>query len=619
MHFATAWFFWAVSNDAVTDHLTKVTDGVDGGGFLAFVVDDPRYDVGNVLKHVHSKYDSKVLIFGRGFDPGAERYFGTLKLLVVLTSSLRNVDVVIDAARNSNLLNGRSRVLIVTGAGGIGSALEALWEKRYVNVAISSETSGTIATFTYNGFRERSERLEDVSSRQPFYDKYRNVNGNVLNLLAIRSDDDSKSRVRTYPNGTAGFWGRDVDLFRAIVGFLNGTLAMHSADDLRFSGFNPWRLTNDNRARILETKLKILREGAFFRCRIVRALTVDVTGSIDMLTSEELILGDDSKGATESLYPHTTDDLMILLRRAEKLPHYLYLAKIFKPATWLAFVSSLVLAVPIWSLLGSDVYTFLERCIYVVRTTTGGPLPRAPPTTAERVFVTFWLLYALIIATAFVSNLATSLMDEKYYDNIDTIDEFCESGLVLSLYGTQRDEIRKAFDGTQRSSCFARSILHPSRYSNANASLNNYTSMTLDYAPVHPIAVNHGRAAIVLMREGVGRRLHMMRESPLPNYLAFVVPKGSPMVDVLNELVRKSVEGGLFKRWKAAMMHDLILAGYVKPDDVFVVDSKIRALSLRHVQGAFVLLGCGLGASGVVFVLELAGFRLREVFRSGLP
>lgn len=340
-----------------------------------------------------------------------------------------------------------------------------------------------------------------------------------------------------------------------------------------------------------------------------------------MMTSEEIIIGDNLKGATENLYPHDNEDMFLAVKKATKIPHYLYLPLVFSSELWGSFAGTVGLGTLAWGIVRSKYYRSLSgKLVNIVRMTTGGSLPRTASSVSERTFLSSWLIFSLVMTTAFTSHLTSVLLQERHEPEIDTLQQLQDSGQIIVAYQTQIIELRKAFSGTSKSDLFDRMQPIPKEYDQTDYRKNkDYRYLVWEVAQTNTIIIPRSKAEIVMLVPGLGNVIHLVKESPLPNYLSFTVPAGSPMLDVLDDFVKKMKEGGILALWRREYMFRLTVQGALKPKEWFREVGSTKELSLEHLQGAFVVLALGFGASVVAFVFEVlvCKYRNGRVLREG--
>lgn len=449
--------------------------------------------------------------------------------------------------------------------------------------------------FTFNPFL--GDFVQDFSGkdvREVFYNKFANINGKRLNVLLLKYDDRDKIILTKKPNGTLEWGGYEMELMRCLVSKMKGTIEIFPASFYLLPGErDPWRQTNnmDFTGSIVTKK------------RIIDLLKIDI------MNTEEIIQPEEVSGVTESLYPHATDDLKIIIKKGSPIPYYKYLFLVYNYKVWVVFVITILVGTVSWIVIGSGLYpSGLNKFINLIRVTTGGSLPRIPKVDSERFFIAIWLMFTLIMSTAFTSNLATVLMQNKYYPNVDTMDELLEGGYNIVGYRTQLKELKKAFNGTSKAPLFNRMIQMPDKYANNNTTLNNLTEMLL--LATNPILVGERRAIYVTKHRVFKDVFHIVRESPLPNYTALQLPTGSPFLDYVNLILRRIIESGMFQFWRKQHEHYYVLTKlFFKPDEADETRTQANPLTIYHLQAAFLILFTGLTASSIVFVAENFRFK----------
>lgn len=436
--------------------------------------------------------------------------------MIVFTNTTDDIKNAISELKNTQFYQSRSRTLIILEKGSTVEALTKVfkyfWDIKYPNVAIMFKSELLLKIFTSNPFFGNKNFLEDMSHesvKELFYNKFRDINGKKLKVMLLKYDDRDKIILKKHPNGTLEWSGFEISLLRCLVSKLNGTpIIISGASLLKPEERDPWRQTNNLSFNGGITKRRIIEEN-----------------SIDLMTSEEIILREDLRGVTEGLYTHATDDLKILIRRKPQVQYYRYIFLVFSKEIWFLTIGSFIIGAFTWWFISKG--QFIEnKFLNLLRILMGSSIPKLPYDNSERIFISFWLLCALIIITAFTSNLTTVLMSDKYDPNYNTIDELNDAGIIAFAFETKKRELLQAFNGTQKYPFFQRLIPVPKKYDHNNNTLNNYTQLLFDLKTDQPMLLNERRGIYVTKHRIFMNMFHIVKESPLPNYTAYQLPIG---------------------------------------------------------------------------------------------
>ncbi|XP_063886372.1 ionotropic receptor 93a-like [Scylla paramamosain] len=223
-------------------------------------------------------------------------------------------------------------------------------------------------------------------------------------------------------------------------------------------------------------------------------------------------------------------------------------------------------------------------------------LHHMPNTSSSRILVTAWLVFAVILGSAYSGNLTASLTLPKYPARPETLPQLVDAvdRITMPPYG---EEFRNYFakSGSPVFQKLARLIdivpsllegqLQASKLDQGHLDNQRYQRLSIAETFTQP----DGREL-----------LYIGRESIMPGEAAWPLPHDAPYASVINRLLMAVNEGGLYEHWgdellfkvkqKSRTMHKLS-----HPDQDPTVDSP-PSLTIIHMQGAFMvlILGCGL-------------------------
>ncbi|ROT74952.1 Variant Ionotropic Glutamate Receptor [Penaeus vannamei] len=307
-----------------------------------------------------------------------------------------------------------------------------------------------------------------------------------------------------------------------------------------------------------------------------------------------------------------------LVRLDPPLPRWQNLGFPFHVITWLAIVGGLLLTGPVLYLFarastGSSGHDPLGRhslvyaCLYMVGVhfrESQRLLPRNPST---QVLVSFMWVYAIILTTAYSSNLTAFLTVTRQPDSIETIKELRHSSLnVLGV-------------GPLIGNLMAQSVNPDLKALTARfASMPDFDSITEQVMSRKGVMVQ-SRVFLEYMREQLtdsrGRTLvRIIKECSFPFSVGIGYPTHSPLVKKFNRVINWVVESGLFRHWKFTTLSMIRKFKMAKDKSRATADPDAPAdaiqatgvipLGIDHLQGIFLVLLFGLLASLLVFLAE---------------
>lgn len=533
---------------------------------------------------------------------------GYLTILVIFIDATRDLIPTLDSFQDTFIYETRCQVFVIVKESPNSEELIEMfrqcWDKKFLNVVTVFNEALDIRVFTYNPFWDKEQFLENLTDvrfdKDIFYNKANNLNGYPLRFLILKDDDPTKIRKEVdNVTGVITYKGKDIEVMWTIIRKLNASIQiLNSGDFLKPGERNPWRQTNDLSLKMIDIKKRIITEQ-----------------HVDLLNTEEMMLNADMIGITESLYPHSKDDLFIVIHKSGKIPYYLYLFMVLKFELWCAAFCVFIGVVFLWS----GIVHFVKFCLWrveslsVLRIVLNISLPTLPIVNSERVIMISLMLYSLILSMAFQSKLTSILMEPKYYPDINTLEQLDESGLIIRVYRTMIHDIDKALNGSTKHGIVNKMVPMPSSFDHAENSKNDFIAIFNQ-----PLALNYYRSVyysrLVTFHKHGRPILHMVKESPLPRYLAFQVSDGSPYLHVLNLLIRRFQEYGFFIIWEKLAEHNDVIKHIIVPDDYSFRDGNNRnnKLTIYHLQTAFMILFVGILLSSLVFVIEIVKKHIRN-------
>jgi hypothetical protein len=241
--------------------------------------------------------------------------------------------------------------------------------------------------------------------------------------------------------------------------------------------------------------------------------------------------------------------------------------------------------------------TTLSLALYNAWAILMGVSVAMPKSWNERIFFLSYVLYCFAIITVFQAFFVSYLVEPGYEKRINTFDDVIQSGLLYGFnYGSEFIAMTMDFtkqnnftqdrrvDCVHLEQCMERMMIRRDIATVNGPMYANYIANTL----------------------GAGDTSHVVcsvEESILYVNIAALVTKGSPFLDRLNSLLRRSLEGGLVDRYWAEINIDARL----RPKDKSLEESSdlYFAFSVSHLRTAFGILVLGSALSSLVFTCEI--------------
>jgi hypothetical protein len=294
---------------------------------------------------------------------------------------------------------------------------------------------------------------------------------------------------------------------------------------------------------------------------------------------------------------------------AVKYRRWSRLFNIFSVDMWISFALSLVLAVITVRCISnyrhkshlheptsySNLFSVTANIIAVLLSVSVSTQPRSAPL---RLFFFSWVCYSVAISTVFQAYLTTFLIEPGYEETIKSRDEMLKSEKKLAFveaYKTFFNDISDPVDSSIRNQalhCYNEYMCFTWAAVYHNISTIMYDLEMENYRRREDWTDGNNRPVICELEDGVVRTIG----------LAIAVRKRSPFFEVMDNVVGRIVEGGIFMQIKKM--------GFVKENvqtkfDLHMSEDTNSALNIRQLQTAFYLLMLGYVLAGVCFVTEI--------------
>ncbi|XP_059350104.1 uncharacterized protein LOC132087761 [Daphnia carinata] len=252
----------------------------------------------------------------------------------------------------------------------------------------------------------------------------------------------------------------------------------------------------------------------------------------------------------------------------------------------------------------NDVFAdFQYCCLYVIGNLSNVQVqPQNITSGSNRTFLIGWLFATLILTTGYRSGLISYMTFPFTPPTIDTLQQLVDSplqkivfaGFFKSILMNSSNELEKKI-GEQLIPHYNLTGMFVELEKGSFAiesSLNNILYMT----------------ALMYPTTSAGPRVHLIKENLLPAWVAFGLQKNSQLKPYFDKEIRRLTESGLVEHHITTFAKKLVKWNPKKANDRI-------SFSLDSLQGAFYLLGVGIVASIVVFIVEIGS--ASRVFKVG--
>ncbi|GFG37981.1 hypothetical protein Cfor_03862, partial [Coptotermes formosanus] len=279
----------------------------------------------------------------------------------------------------------------------------------------------------------------------------------------------------------------------------------------------------------------------------------------------------------------------------------------YKLPVWLTMATVFVLTTVLWwclanwqhsALKDSQAFQTLSYCLYNAwAVSMGVSATNVPNTWKFRFLFLVYVCYCFAMSTVFQAFFISYLVEPGYGKKFETFDELLNSSVIygyndvleIGFASTSYEEHRK-FPPSRRQSC--NDIMEC-----AERIANNAEMCTI----LVPQFCEYLATEIGI--QDVSKYLCTLEENVFTIGLISVLSNGSPFLNRLNVLTRRSQEGGLLGRYWAQLIWITKLRSKMR-----IVDDKNNAyfvFSLSHLSPAFCVLAFGYVISSAVFFAEI--------------
>ncbi|XP_043206292.1 glutamate receptor ionotropic, kainate 4-like [Amphibalanus amphitrite] len=312
---------------------------------------------------------------------------------------------------------------------------------------------------------------------------------------------------------------------------------------------------------------------------------------------------------------YAIDTFVFVTGLAQPIPQWLSIFRPFRMTLWIVTIVSVLLA-------GMAAFGFTrfhplpERRFTIslsILNTYGAMCENAQSrvpshSTAAKTFLGWWWLYCIIILTAYKSSLVAMMTVPSLSENINTLEALAESSFSWGL----SDGFGSDFTLFQTSPVsIYQQLFAKMQFHNTSVSFRKLLNERYAY-----ISWKSNLDTVIAERYSDQRGqplVHMSRETFSPENYGWGFRPSAPYVHKFDSLMQQLVEAGLITKWE----HDTrerraSLGRDRRPASRGPDPTRFVAISVYHLQGAFMLLSAGFAAGLVALLTEVLVHRARS-------
>jgi hypothetical protein len=290
---------------------------------------------------------------------------------------------------------------------------------------------------------------------------------------------------------------------------------------------------------------------------------------------------------------YSSDKFSWYIARADPYPRWLSMARVFTPEMWLVLLTVIPVAAFVMKCLsqrgGNEIWSYVQCALsfWAVLLGAGTDVPNSP---TLRVFFFSWVIYSLAVNTVFQAYVTSYLVDPGLQHQIDNAEELYESNAVFAF----PDTIDK--------------FLTEDLLDKLKPRIQSDPVVCLDYVSNKDnFATVAGKKLVSFFSENLAQRgtkheIFQFPEDMFQLSTVMLLPKGSPFLELMNDILTHLLEAGLINKW----YNDIIIENQIKAGVrkiPFLIEDYVP-LSLSHLQASFIFLFLGLGISSVILLVE---------------
>lgn len=333
----------------------------------------------------------------------------------------------------------------------------------------------------------------------------------------------------------------------------------------------------------------------------------------------------------ETTNSYERDDMCVVVPKAGFKPTFYNIFRTMSRTTWVCAIAMAFITVTVFNMIQSlqrkwytkrnlneiKRMTWLDTFMMMNQSFYGASIGKLPTTLPLRLIFAGWIFYSFLMTSSYTGKLVSKLALPQYLDDIETLQDLKESGLEIVVESSFVPILEENLDYEFWKSIRGRiTSLKPKAFkAHFNENKTNAAYAMENHRADYAVFRNYDKVT--------GRPRYQKMSDCLIYYpKTYIVGQGSPYLGRVNELISRFYEVGLVQYWEQLSEFQATIKGEIIDEDEEEEndedeDEDIKViLSIEHLQGAFYILAIGLGASFVVFIIEIFWARYVDYKRS---
>lgn len=277
---------------------------------------------------------------------------------------------------------------------------------------------------------------------------------------------------------------------------------------------------------------------------------------------------------------------------------------IFQHTLWCCIIGALLVNVATWWTFGKVIkrdradYARVDQCFFyswLALLQSGVKLPKTAP---MRLLVIFWVLFTLLLASLYQSQLVSVMTQPIYERQISTTSELVESSLDIVFLGDFLERLQNSNRPVDRELARKGRLLK----------MAEHIRISRSHQRKYAFMMNRGAFKYLLPRNysySTGDpAMYSFKDVAFGNPISMFTIKGYPLLGRINQLILRLVQSGLFSKWMAD-------AEFYVPK-IYGNGDQPKKFSLDQFLGTFLVIAIGYSIALLSFLLEILSNKFKN-------